>query len=256
MRSLRARWGTLKDYPRIAPGPWSTDDALGQVHYDQEGRVWQAEEVWRDGKWQRYYGFVARHKLARAPAAEVEFPPEKDLWAPLSRQLDCQVRHLGDVGQDWLSYVEPGKPVMVTLRLRNRGGLAQTVPSVLLRKETGHGLALHPGVDLHLAYAPPAVPTLGEAAPDRGEQLKWQELQARLAARRALAAPQKTLRPTEELPALRLDLHDWFDLTRPGHYRLWFTFHKGEGGFAEGKSNEVSFVLRPQPNTPARTLHN
>ena len=46
-----------------------------EAEHDQDGLVWQAEEVWKDGKWVRYYGFVGRHVVAKVPAAEVELPP-------------------------------------------------------------------------------------------------------------------------------------------------------------------------------------
>ena len=39
---------------------------------NQDGVVWQAEEVWQDGKWVRYYGFIGRYVVAKVPAAEVE----------------------------------------------------------------------------------------------------------------------------------------------------------------------------------------
>jgi hypothetical protein len=70
-----AKWLTYKGAVRVV-SRW--DARKKSTTYsrepDQEGVVWQAEEVFEGGKWVRYYGFVGRHVVARAPAAEVEFP--------------------------------------------------------------------------------------------------------------------------------------------------------------------------------------
>lgn len=69
-----ARWITLKDFPITEPS--ATPDAEPKVTYQQDGFVWQAEEVQQNGEWVRYYGFVGRHIIARVPASEIEFRPE------------------------------------------------------------------------------------------------------------------------------------------------------------------------------------
>jgi len=75
-RPMKARWTTLKDSPygtnRYDPKTKKTETT---INYDQEGLVWQAEEVLKEGKWERYYGFVGANRVARVPAAEIEFPP-------------------------------------------------------------------------------------------------------------------------------------------------------------------------------------
>ena len=65
-----ARWVTLKDFPstELTANP----DAEPKISYQQEGFLWQAEEVQQDGQWVRYYGFVGRHGIARVPASEIE----------------------------------------------------------------------------------------------------------------------------------------------------------------------------------------
>ncbi|MHB1001867.1 MAG: hypothetical protein ACYC27_21720 [Armatimonadota bacterium] len=35
--------------------------------------VWQAEEVQENGVWQRYYGIVSAHGIAKVSANEIEF---------------------------------------------------------------------------------------------------------------------------------------------------------------------------------------
>ena len=41
---------------------------------------------------------------------------------------------------------------------------------------------------------------------------------------------------------MRLDLNDWFDLTKPGKYRAGVTF-AADSGFGEGSSGEVFFEV-------------
>jgi hypothetical protein len=54
---IKAKWIP----PEEAPGASALD-----------GWVWQAEEVRKDGQWERYYGFVGRHVIARVPADSIE----------------------------------------------------------------------------------------------------------------------------------------------------------------------------------------
>ena len=71
----KAKWVTFKDYPIQIQG--ETDSKTGVTKYidgfRNEGFIWQAEEVQVDGKWQRFYGFVGPHVIARVPADQIEF---------------------------------------------------------------------------------------------------------------------------------------------------------------------------------------
>ncbi|MFI5456359.1 MAG: hypothetical protein ACHRXM_13000 [Isosphaerales bacterium] len=73
-RPLTANWVKLTDY---ASQEQFADTKTGKsgirVVHDQDGLVWQAEEVLEAGHWRRYYGFAGR-RLARVPAEEIEFP--------------------------------------------------------------------------------------------------------------------------------------------------------------------------------------
>ena len=70
---IKARWVTLKDFPTIR------EMGDGTVHreYEQDGWIWQAEEVRKGDRWERFYGFVGPHVIARAPAAEIELRPAR-----------------------------------------------------------------------------------------------------------------------------------------------------------------------------------
>ena len=52
---MKARWFTLKDFPYEVQF-YDTKAKKGgtRTEYRQDGYAWQAEEVFKDGKWQRY----------------------------------------------------------------------------------------------------------------------------------------------------------------------------------------------------------
>jgi len=63
-----ARWKTLDKFPIRYHGKKGET-----TEYDRAGYIWQAEEILIDGKWQRFYGFVGNHIIAKVPAEEIEF---------------------------------------------------------------------------------------------------------------------------------------------------------------------------------------
>ena len=69
---LDVSWTTLKDLPRIS----YEQDADGKLKpvtsYETEGKVFQAEEVLVDGRWERFYGFVGPYHMDKVPAAEIK----------------------------------------------------------------------------------------------------------------------------------------------------------------------------------------
>lgn len=52
----------------------------------------------------------------------------------------------------------------------------------------------------------------------------------------------RPLAPLEAFEAMRFDLNDWFDLTKPGRYRLRVTF-AADSGIGKGSSSEVHFQV-------------
>ena len=72
-----AKWKTLIQFPiqTIGPKDPQTNEPTRLNSFDQSGLIWQAEEVMVDGHWQRYYGFVGRHIIAKVPADEIELTP-------------------------------------------------------------------------------------------------------------------------------------------------------------------------------------
>ena len=69
---MKAKWVTLKDYPVQYQGTDREGNRTYRLDYDQDGLIWQAEEIQENGQWKRYYGFVGHYIVAKVPAEEVE----------------------------------------------------------------------------------------------------------------------------------------------------------------------------------------
>src|SRR5262249_1398199 len=135
-----ALWVTLKDLPYEARtvDP-KTEKETTTLAYRQDGKVYQAEEVLTNGKWQRYYGFAASHPLAPLPASEIEFPPpepgwgQPPEWVRLTERFDGRLEptllkdHLEeDAVPRWPS----GSGPSCTLELWNHSGMEGTLPDL------------------------------------------------------------------------------------------------------------------------------
>ncbi len=217
-----------------------------RITYDQDGLVWQAEEMLEGGRWRRYYGFVGR-RVDRVPAEEIEFPEEWYRWGRLSQQLDCRVDlppAPADKDPTTSFEFEANRPLVVTVRLRNRSGLEKTVPAEYQRGDQRPGMTLRPGVELKLYRAGEGPPRW--TAGSQGPQPDWQELHTRAIARFTPGPATRSLGAADSFDAFHVDLNALFAMTQPGDYRLLVSFTK-ESGVAEGDSNEVRFRIVERP---------
>lgn len=75
---LLARWRMLKRFP-YTYSSWDpeTGNARYETVYEQNGLVWQAEQLLVSGKWVDYYGFVGQHGVWMVPGSELEFLKDK-----------------------------------------------------------------------------------------------------------------------------------------------------------------------------------
>jgi hypothetical protein len=248
-RPLAATWVTLKDYPYEQSWSSTSGERGTDLVYDRDGLVWQAEEIERGGKVQRYFGFVGSHVIARVPAEEIEFPGEAP-WGHLSRGLDGQVSTPGTVVKDGtttFAKLAVGDKLPVTLTLRNRKAVEQSVPGVYLQK-VGDKPSLHPGIDFRLWHAPLKVSPLGQPIRPFLHDSDWRELKPKTALRFKPGERTKVLAPLEELTAFEVDLTDLFEITDEGFYFFEMSFKAKEAGLADGKlfSNEFQLGKRPQ----------
>ena len=227
-----AKWITLKDTPRVST------DQHGVIHreYDNFGYVWQAEEVRKGDHWERFYGYVGHHVIARAPASEIEFTTRFGPWWNLQGGLDLTTEMVESRPEGY----EPGRPILVTLRIRNRLGISRSSPTEFFRPGPDGKPALRKGVNLALWRSEPRGPGSGFNSVYPKPVVEPN--------RRAHFDPgpsSRSLAPLESFEAVRFDLNDWFDLSKPGRYRVGLTF-TADSGVGEGSSSQAYFQVGPE----------
>ena len=231
---IKARWITLKN----TPIEYQNGDGTVGRKYDQDGWIWQAEEVRKGDRWERSYGFVGHHVIARVPASEIELSDGRftyNTWGRLPAGLDARVE---PVEAPTAGY-EPGRPILMALRIRNRRGVEHAAPTEFLRRGAGGPPALRPRRRARgLLFSPESLSDSRALARSR----RRTEAEADGPLRPGATDASRPLAPFEVFEAMRLDLNEWFDLTKPGgyHVRVKFTADSGVG---EGASNDWYFTI-------------
>ena len=225
----KAKWTTLKDTPQI----WTDQNGVSRRVYDTEGYVWQAEEIRNGNVWERFYGFVGHHVIARAPASEIEFASQFGPWSNLEGGLDARIELL----EQRKTGYELGRPIVVTVHIRNRLGVTRSSPSEFIQPGPDGKPAIRKGISLSLWLAGSRSPRsiFNRVEPDNVIEPK----------RNAHFDPgegSRMLAPLEAFEAMRLDLSDWFDLTKPGKYRADVSFTAGSG-VGEGSAGQAYFQV-------------
>ncbi len=232
---IRAKWLTLQAFPIDR----QYGNGTTRREYLQDGWVWQAEEVHRGDRWERSYGFVGHATIARAPASEIEFSPDQHRMPTLLDGLDARLE-LSSPAEGGLP---PGRPVIMTLKIRNCRGVEKPVPTEFLRPADDGKPALRRGLSLALfdiatdtaGVAFSAVPRNGEHTPTR-------------TARFEPGDASRILAPTESFEAMQIDLSDWFGALGAGTYRVHLTFAKNSG-LGEGTTNDAYFAIGEPSNS-------
>jgi hypothetical protein len=221
-------------------GAAAAPDAAGRVDR-REGWVWQAEEVLRDGRWERSYGFAGPGTIARLPASEIAFPDSNYRSGASPRGLGVQVRRSDTTQPSYTS----GGPVLVTFLLRNGLGVDRTAPTEFTRPSADGKPALRRGIDL-LLFDLPSDLVGSTSARAAGPEARKPTRTARFDPGDAF----RTLAPTESFEAMSLDLNDWFGPLAPGSYRLQATF-SAVSGVEEGTTYQLPFAIGdPGPRRP------
>jgi hypothetical protein len=222
-----AKWVTLKDTPvtrTYVPGGTRRE-------FDTDGFVWQAEEVKKGDVWERFYGFVGHHVIARAPAAEINFGNQPGPWWTLKGGLNSRTEMVEDGTTAYL----PGRPILAKITIQNGLGVAHASPTEFIRPDTDGKPALRKGITLSLWY------TAARGSRFGPNQVYADEVIAPM--RDTHFDPgegSRLLAPLESFEAMRLDLNEWFDLTRPGSYRVGVTF-AADSGIGEGSASQAYF---------------
>jgi hypothetical protein len=260
---LYARWPALKKYPYAS---YSADAQTGEqktwTAFHNEGLVWQAEEVLKDGQWKRYYGIVGPHEITKVPAEEIEFPAPGawSHWLEMPTGVDVQLippgtQYLVSGGTN-ITPAKLGQPLPLVLKLRNRKGIELGLPETLGVKEGGQ-VRLYPGLEIRLTRASDAM-LPGYVDPDYQNQLeatsnkyKWETVTAKPA--EGLDLKMRPAGPTGSHDALNLDLKDIFEISKPGFYRMQVSFKDKApaSGVLTGECGEVMFLVWPSDNNDA-----
>jgi hypothetical protein len=234
---IAARWVTLKDLAYDRPRSYGPS----QRDYDQDGWIWQAEEIKTGGRWERYYGFVGSHVIARVPAAEIELDNSRSsyLWSPLPGGLDVRIEPV-DSSQ---AGTDPTRLQALAVWLRNRRGVEQTAPAAIVQPGADGRPTLGRGVDFQVINTALGISKTGRRLRGRPEELKPKRTD------RSLPGDNTRVLPAfERFIAARIDLTDWFDLTRPGAYQVTLKF-AADSGLGAGTSNEWRFMVGDPEDT-------
>ena len=257
--SGRVRLCHLPDFPVSAwrpgrktdpqPGTTSYPDGTHKATtlYTTAGRVWQAEEVEVDGKWERYYGFVGRYQIEKVPAAELRFLYEgadgnitKEINGTLEGPSDFD-RSQFNLDYAVHTFHQLGLPLPVKITVMNGSGHDEAMPAGLTLPVDA-GKALPAGMSLELSYTDKIPPKIARFSEPEFKFGTWHDLPLRKEVRLVEnKVPGPTLSPAQNYDVLAIDLRDFFDMSRPGTYRLKADFHVP--GEKAGTSNEVTFSV-------------
>ncbi len=224
---VRARWLALKSFP--IDSRFSFDRDLGD--FLQDGWVWQTEEVLKGDRWERFYGFVGHATIARVPASEIEFSPDRNRRLTLPGGLAARLETV----EPPIAVFRLGQPVQVTLRLHNALGVERSAPTEFVQAGADGKPALRRGMSMVLHEIPRG---------DNGFE-SAREHPPRQPSRTDRFDPGNAswpLAPTESFEALRLDLNEWYAGLQPGGYRIHLRFG-ADSGVGEGTTNWLEFWI-------------
>jgi hypothetical protein len=217
---MKAYWTTLKDDRE--QGVQSNGKKV--IVYNTEGKIFQAEEIDVNGQWQRFFGFVGLHHIAKVPAAEIEFTSYRRPLVPHFEGILSGPPTAVPSGAMFpaFSSIKVGDPMPITFKVRNINGADQKLPAVLTPPTTD-GKTFPTGLTVVLLHTNTLLQaeTLFRSAVD---SIKWESVPLKSqTASAAMPVPSPILGPEEEYTVSNLNLRDLFDLSRVGTYRLYVT---------------------------------
>jgi hypothetical protein len=261
-----ARWTTLKDYPFLQD-TWDASRALKKtVGYQQEGIVWQAEEMEIGGRWQRYYGFVGRFGLAKVPAEETQFSTTFSLgeeWIALDEHVfvgleaapNAEERHCVRKCEDpWyfppMLFYHVGQSMVFRVVAHNRSGAGRPFPS--LAEDIGGKMpdaSIRMSLQLRYSPEPPAI-SCERSLPGweimyRIVGMPWTEVHRKTSERLIAGQTERKLAPAEHADCLPINLDRLFGIIRAGTYRLSLRLACGKNG--AWQEQEIVFAVSESP---------
>ncbi|MGO8749239.1 MAG: hypothetical protein ACLQNE_25040 [Thermoguttaceae bacterium] len=265
-----ARWTTLRDYPFLKD-TWDASGALKKtVGYQQEGIVWQAEEVEVGGRWQRYYGFVGRFGLAKVPAEEIEFwtgydefSTGYDDWLTLDEHLrvgleaapNAEERHCVRKCEDsgyfpTMLFYHVGQPMVFRVVAHNLSGTERPFPTLVegVRGKMPDA-SIHMSLQLRYCLEAPAISCErslpGSEIMYRIVGMPWTEVHRKTSERLIAGQTERKLAPAEYADCLPINLNRLFGIMRAGTYRLSLRLACGKNG--AWQEQEIVFAVSESP---------
>jgi hypothetical protein len=190
------------------------------------GPAWQAEEVLIDGKWERYFGVIEDGKPKKVPADKIDFggpnPPPKltPQIAAIAEGPPIPGSSVFQLSYASRQFLPLHAPLPLTVSLINENGLDLPVPGALVIS-AGATKALPAGITLSASYSDKLPPVVQRFDEPPFEPAPYHDLPLKQGITVAPAQPDgPSLVPTVKQPILQIDLRDYFDLSRPGLYRI------------------------------------
>jgi hypothetical protein len=223
---LPGRWTALKDRPvRKTRLDQNGKVTTTSIEYEQSGQIVQAEEVFEDGRWKRYYGFAGAYRTAQVPADEIEFQSDfrDSALAPKFHLLLRPPAVPADAVEGFAPNFDETANLTFTLVGHNTSGLDLPLPE--------------PNVRLRLFHSEAGISRQGARTPKAERDEDWREI---VGAQKQLWTPaEKPLTPLEERTVATIELRRWFDLKEPGFYRVRLEI-------AGKEASEYLFSLAPR----------
>jgi hypothetical protein len=195
-----ARWLTLKDHPvRVR-----SEGKPARIEYEQDGEVVQAEEVFVDGRWRRYYGFVGQHHVATVPADEIAFRVEEGIEAGDGFRVRLVPPDGGEVVKGFPLHFAATAGLNFAVVVRSTAGVDQTIPEAKVR--------------LRLFRCDAVVSRQGSLAPAAARDEDWSAVEG--PGTQLWQADDRPLSPSAERTVATIDLRQRFGQLRPGFYRV------------------------------------
>ncbi len=208
-----------------------------------------------DGRWERYYGFVGRHCVARVSAAEIEFtlPAATGYWMARPGGIDTEFsdsKGAWTIGYGYnarginMAALPMGQPVNARLAIRNRKGADITVPTAFFQDEANPKL-LPPGIKLTV-FCSEITPTNPDPAQGWDiNKLQWKELPIREGSYAKGGGGQVVMQTAGEKTLFNIDLRDFFDMSAHGVYRVKVAYLL-PGPLAD-QAEEATFIVGDSP---------
>jgi hypothetical protein len=238
-RPFRVRWTTLKTVS-VTSLQYESLSAPPNVvtRWQQDGDVWQAEEVRHGDKWVRWYGFVGPGFIGKAPADEIELnTPLMELQHGIYWWCDLEAM---TTATDPAIPIPVGKPVLVSLHIKNSLGTDQALSTDWYRAAEK---AFRPGIQIHLQRSLNSSSSGSDI--DAGP---WRDIPCKQAREFTPSRATRLIGPAAELPAITFDLRDFYTLEKPGAYRVSLVGPSADKGKTRPETQSEWFTLVSGPN--------